>query len=160
MFGTLKPSYKRLYSVDVRKDWTFATVLDQDGRVVVQRKLANKMLPASLKVLMLKDRFGDFNPCYLITQALVGMGFRVEVGHPKKTRYIAVLREKVKRRAFLVRQRAKLMTKIRGLSLFTCKGFDWLESWSWPINCYSRLILAFNGENRRLNLELRRWLVG
>jgi len=79
---------------------------------------------------------------------LVNRGFRVEVSHPKKTRYIAeariksdkvdsraiaelvrldalpksympppefaVLREKVRRRAFLVKS-AKLMTKIRGV---------------------------------------------
>ena len=76
-------------------------------------------------------------------------GFRVEVSHPKKTRYIAeariksdrvdskaiaelvrldalpksympppdiaALREKVRRRAFLVRERAKLMTEIRDI---------------------------------------------
>lgn len=104
------------------------------------------------------------------------MSFRVEVGHPKKTRYIAeariksdrvdgkaiaelvrlnalpksymlspdiaVLRERVRRRALLVRQHAKLMTKIRGvlayedvkppegLSLFTLKDLDWLEGLS------------------------------
>jgi len=82
---------------------------------------------------------------------------------------IAALREKVRRRAFLVRQRAKLMAKIRfvlayeglkppeGLSLFTRKGVDWLESLGLePINCYLRLIMAFNGEIRRLSLELRR----
>ena len=82
-------------------------------------------------------------------RALVDRGFRVEVGHPKETRYIAeariksdrmdskaiaelvrfdalpqsympppdiaVLREKVRRRAFLVRQRAKLMAKVRSV---------------------------------------------
>lgn len=98
----------------------------------------------------------------------MGEGYRVEVSHPKKTRYIAEariksdrvdsraiaelvrldalpssyvpppeiaeLREKVRRRAFLVRERAKLMTKIRGVlayegirvprehGLFTKKG--------------------------------------
>jgi len=82
---------------------------------------------------------------------------------------IAVLREKVRRRAFLVRQRAKLMTKIRGVlayegvkppdgcGLFTRKGVEWLEGLGLePINCYLRLILAFNVEIRRLSLDLRR----
>jgi len=80
---------------------------------------------------------------------------------------IAVLREKVRRRAFLVRQRAKLMTKIRGVlayegvkppdgcGLFTRKGVEWLEGLGLePINCYLHLILAFNDEIRRLSLEL------
>jgi len=34
--------------LDVHKDFTFATVLDQDGRVVVQRKLANEHVPSFL----------------------------------------------------------------------------------------------------------------
>jgi transposase len=108
------------------------------------------------------------------TGALVDTGFMVEVGHPKKTRYIAeariksdkvdsraiaelvrldalpqsymppdiaALREKVRRRAFLVRQISKLMAKIsvvlayegvkppEGLSLFTCKGLTGLKVW-------------------------------
>jgi len=32
--------------LDVHKDFTFATVLDQTGRVVVQRKLANEYVPS------------------------------------------------------------------------------------------------------------------
>ena len=82
---------------------------------------------------------------------------------------IAALREKVRRRAFLVRQRAKLMAKIRivlayeglkppeGLSLFTRKGVDWLRSLGLePIDCYLRLIMVLNGEIRRLSFDLRR----
>jgi len=95
---------------------------------------------------MLK-RFGGFDPRSPLIPCF-SEGFRVEVSHPKKTRYIAeariksdkvdsraiaelvrhdalpksymsppeiaVLREKVRRRAFLVK-RAKLMTKIRGV---------------------------------------------
>jgi len=133
---------------------------------------------------------------------LVDRGFRVEVGHPKKTRYIAeariksdkvdskaiaelvrldalpqsympppeiaCLREKVRRRAFLVRERAKLKAKIRGvlayeglkppegLGLFTRKGVDWLRSLGLePIDCYLRLIVVLNGEIRRLSRELK-----
>jgi len=40
--------------LDVHKEWTFATVLDQDGRVVDQRKLLNEHFPVSLEFLMLK----------------------------------------------------------------------------------------------------------
>jgi transposase len=58
---------------------------------------------------------------------------------------IAASREKVRRRAFLVRQRAKLVTKVRGVlayeglkppegvNLFTRKGIDWLESLVWSL---------------------------
>ncbi|MEM3666727.1 MAG: transposase [Candidatus Bathyarchaeia archaeon] len=77
---------------------------------------------------------------------------------------IAVLREKVRRRAFLVRERAKLKTKIRGvlayegvkipegLTLFTRKGFDWLSSLNLEaIDCYLRVMMVLNGEIRRLS---------
>ncbi len=130
-------------------------------------------------------------------------GFRVEVSHPRKTRYIAEariksdrvdskaiaelvrldalpqsympppdiaeLREKVRRRAFLVRERAKLMTKIRGVlayegvkppesvGLFTRRGVDWLRSLCLEsIDCYLRVMEVLNGEIRRLSLELKR----
>ena len=32
--------------LDVHKDYTFATVLDQDGRVVARRKLENEHVPS------------------------------------------------------------------------------------------------------------------
>jgi transposase len=128
--------------LDVHKDWTFATVLDQAGRVVAQRKLAN--VPSFLeKFNVLKVGLESYVvPLY---RALVDRGFRVEVGHPKKTRYIAeariksdkvdskaiaelvrldalpqsympppeiaCLREKVRRRAFLVREGLSLRLK-------------------------------------------------
>ena len=48
--------------LDVHKDWTFATVLDQSGRVVVRRKLENEHVPSFLEELMLKKyRFGVLN---------------------------------------------------------------------------------------------------
>ena len=81
---------------------------------------------------------------------------------------IAELRERVRRRAFLVRERAKLMTKIRGVlayegvkplkgqGLFTRKGFEWLHSLGLePIECYLRIIAPLSDEIRRLSLELR-----
>lgn len=68
---------------------------------------------------------------------------------------IADLRERVRRRAFLVRERAKLMTKIRsvlayeglkppkGYGLFTRKGVEWLHSLNLePVECYLRIIEA------------------
>jgi len=135
--------------LDVHKDFTFATVLDQTGRVVVQRKLANEHV--SFLESFNVERIGLEASTHVVPlyRTLVNRGFRVEGSHPKKTRYIAeariksdkvdsraiaelvrldalpksympppeiaVLREKVRRRAFLVRERAKLMTKIRGV---------------------------------------------
>jgi len=82
---------------------------------------------------------------------------------------IAALREKVRRRAFLVREGGKLMTKIRGVlayegvrppdgcGLFTREGVDWLRSLGLkPIDCYLRVMEVLNGEIRRLSLELKR----
>jgi len=133
--------------LDVHKDSTFVTVLDQDGRVAVQRKLPNERVPSFLKQFNV-EKIGLEASTHVVPlyRALVSRGFRVEVSHPKKTRYIAeariksdkvdskaiaelvrlealpqsympppeiaCLREKVRRRAFLVRERAKLKTKI------------------------------------------------
>ncbi|MEM1589253.1 MAG: IS110 family transposase [Thermoproteota archaeon] len=194
--------------LDVHKDWSFATVLDQTGRVVVQKRLENEHVPSFLEnfnVLEIGlEASTHVAPLY---RALVGKGFAVEVCHPKKTRYIAEariksdrvdskaiaelvrldalpksympppeiagLRERVRRRAFLVRERAKLMTKIRGLlayegvrppedfNLFTRKGFDWLRSLGLePVDCYLRVMEVFNGEIRRLSFELRHMACG
>jgi len=189
--------------LDVHKDFTFATVLDQTGRVVVQRKLPNELVSGFVGNFRV-EKIGLEASTYVapLYRALVNSGFRVEVSHPKKTRYIAeariksdkvdsraiaelvrldslpksympppdiaALREKVRRRAFLVRERAKLMAKIRGVlayegvkppdgcGLFTRKGVDWLISLGLePINCYLRVIEVLNGEIRRLNLELK-----
>jgi hypothetical protein len=35
--------------LDVHKDWTFAAVLDQTGRVVARRKLTNEHVPSFLE---------------------------------------------------------------------------------------------------------------
>lgn len=189
--------------LDVHKDWSFATVLDQDGRVVVQRRLLNEHVPGFLEGFNV-EKVGLESSTYVVPlyRALVGKGFVVEVSHPKKTRYIAeariksdrvdskalaelvrlnslpqsympppeiaVLREKVRRRAFLVRQRAKLMTKIRsvlayegvkppdGCGLFTRKGVDWLRSLCLePVDCYLRVMEPLNFEVRRLSVELK-----
>ena len=74
---------------------------------------------------------------------------------------ISELREKVRRRAFLVRERAKLMTKIRRVlayerlkplreyGLFTRKGVEWLHSLNLEsVECYLRILEVLNGEIR------------
>jgi len=84
-------------------------------------------------------------------------------------RDIAELREKVRRRAFLVRERTKLMVKIKGFltyegmkpptehGLFTVKGVEWLRGLGLePIDCYLRVMDALRREIQRLSLELRR----
>jgi len=190
--------------LDVHSEKTFATVLDQDGRVVAQRRMMNEHVPDFLKLFNV-EKVGLEASTYVapLYRALVREGFQVLVSHPKKTRYIAEakiksdrvdskaiaelvrldalpqsymppaeiaeLREKVRRRAFLVRERAKLMTKIRGVlayeglkppkeyGLFTKKGVEWLQSLKLePIECYLRIIEVLNGEIRQLSRQLRR----
>lgn len=81
---------------------------------------------------------------------------------------IALLREKVRRRAFLVRQRTKLKVKVQsvltyegikppeGYGLFTRKGVEWLEGLGLePIGCYLRLMPPLKEEIRRLSRELQ-----
>ena len=81
---------------------------------------------------------------------------------------IAQLREKVRRRAFLVRQRSKLKVKIRdvlvyegikppeGYGLFTRKGVEWLGGLGLePVDCYLRLMPPLNREILVLSRELR-----
>lgn len=83
-------------------------------------------------------------------------------------REIAYLRERVRRRAFLVRQRAKLKTKIKssltieginpptGHGLYTKKGEEGLKSLGLePVDCYLRLITPLNKEILYLSRELR-----
>jgi len=80
---------------------------------------------------------------------------------------LAELRERVRRRAFLVRQRAKLKVKIRGVlayegvkppghhGLFTRKGVEWLRGLGLePVDCYLRLMEPLKEEIRLLSREL------
>jgi transposase len=86
---------------------------------------------------------------------------------------IAQLREKVRRRAFLVREQAKLKVKIRsiltykglkpptGYGLFTVKGREWLKGLGLePVDCYLRVMATLKKEVRRISLELRQVAAG
>jgi transposase len=86
---------------------------------------------------------------------------------------IAELREKVRRRAFLVRERTKLKVKIKGVltyegvkppdghGLYTRRGKEWLEGLGLePIKCYLRVMATLREEIRRLSLELRHIAAG
>jgi transposase len=77
------------------------------------------------------------------------------------------LREKVRRRAFLVRQRAKLKMKIKSVllyegikpplshGLFTLKGVEWLHSLNFEsIDSYLRIMSIFNKEIKLLSKQL------
>jgi transposase len=81
---------------------------------------------------------------------------------------IAVLREKVRRRAFLVGQQSRLKIKIRSTltyegvkppkeyGLFTRKGREWLRGLGLePVDSYLRMMEPLRDEIRRLSLELR-----
>jgi transposase len=81
---------------------------------------------------------------------------------------ISVLREQVRRRAFLVRQRVKLRVKIKSIltyegirwpsegGLFTKKGVEWLHGLSVEsIESYLRIMRIFDDEIRLLNRQLR-----
>jgi transposase len=83
-------------------------------------------------------------------------------------RDIAAIREKVRRRAFMVRQVTKLKVKIRGYlamegirppdgyGLFTAKGTEWLRSLELePIDCYLRLIDPLKDEVKRVSRDLK-----
>ena len=86
---------------------------------------------------------------------------------------IAELREKVRRRAFLVRQQSKLKVKIRSTltyegvkppkeyGLFTRKGAEWLRGLGLePLESYLRLMAPLKEEIQLLSLELRHIAAG
>jgi len=81
---------------------------------------------------------------------------------------IAALREKVRRRAYLVRMRSKLKVKIRAQltingiqpppehGLFTSKGVEWLHSLQLdPIESYLPIIQSLDVQIRKLSKELQ-----
>jgi len=81
---------------------------------------------------------------------------------------IADLRERIRRRAFLVRQATKLKVKIRDVlagegvkppgeyGLHTRKGVEWLRGLGFePVDCYFRLMEPLKRETLTLSRELR-----
>jgi transposase len=81
---------------------------------------------------------------------------------------ISVLREQVRRRAFLVRERVKLRVKIKSIltyegigwpsdgGLFTRKGVEWLHGLGVEsLESYLRIMRTFDDEIRLLNRQLR-----
>jgi transposase len=190
--------------LDVHKESTYATVLDRDGQVLVQRKMPNEDIPRFLELIH-PDKLAMEASTYIVPlyRKLTEQGYDVTVSHPKKTRYIAeariksdrvdskalaellrldslpesyippreiaVIREKVRRRAFLVRQVTKLKVKIRdalayegvksptGYGLFTVKGVEWLSGLGMePVDCYLRLIEPLKSEVKFLSSRLKR----
>jgi len=81
--------------LDVHSEKTFATVLDQDGRVAAQRRMINEFVPSFLRLFNV-EKVGLEASTYVapLYRALVKEGYKVEVSHPKKTRYIAEARIK------------------------------------------------------------------
>ena len=188
--------------LDVHKDSTYATILNNEGKVVNQARMSNERVLWYLahynvnKVAM--ESSTAVAPLY---RQLASRGFEVVVSHPKKTRYIveakiksdrvdsgaiaelarldalplayvpneetARLREKVRRRAFLVRQRAKLKVKIKSVltyegikppsdhGLYTLKGVEWLHSLRLEsVDSYLRIMNTFNREIKLLSKQL------
>jgi transposase len=83
-------------------------------------------------------------------------------------RKISVLREQVRRRAFLVRERVKLRVKIKSIltyegirwpsdcGLFTRKGVEWLHGLSLePVESYLRVLKPLDDEIRLVSKQLR-----
>jgi transposase len=188
--------------LDVHKDSTYATILNDEGKVINRMRMSNEKVLSYLKHFKVSrvamESSTAVAPLY---RQLASKGFDVLVSHPKKTRYIAEakiksdrvdskaiaelarldalplayvpdtetsrLREKVRRRAFLVRQRAKLKVKIKsillyegikspsGLGLFTLKGVEWLRSLNFEsIDSYLRIMNTFNREIKLLSKQL------
>jgi len=62
--------------LDVHKDWTFVTVLDQTGRVVVQKRLPNEHVPSFLEQFnVLKVGLEASTHVFPLYRALVREGY-------------------------------------------------------------------------------------
>jgi transposase len=188
--------------LDVHKDSTYATILNDEGKVINRMRMSNeKVLSYLIHFKVRRVAMESSTAVAPLYRQLASKGFDVLVSHPKKTRYIAEakiksdrvdskaiaelarldalplayvpdtetsrLREKVRRRAFLVRQRAKLKVKIKsillyegikppsGHGLFTLKGVEWLRSLNFEsIDSYLRIMNSFNREIKLLSKQL------
>jgi len=189
--------------LDVHKDSTYATILDQNGKIVNQTRMTNeRVLPYLSHFNVCKVGMESSNQIAPLYRKLASKGYSVVVSHPKETRYIAeakiksdrvdskaiaelvrldalplayfpdeetaILREKVRRRAFLVRSRVKLRVKIKsaltyeGLKwpsdngLFTRKGVEWLHGLNLqPVESYVQVMKPLDDEIMLLSKELR-----
>jgi transposase len=194
--------------LDVHSDHTFATVINEDGKIVCKKRIMNDQVLSFLKPFNVeKVGFEASTSIAPLYRALSKEGYRVQVSHPKKTRYIAEarikcdrvdskaiaelvrldalplsyvppeeiakLREKVRRRAFLVRERSKLMAKVKSVlayegirppkehGTFTKMGIAWLRSLNLePIDCYLRVMDPLSEEIGKLSLELKHMAEG
>jgi transposase len=81
--------------LDVHKESTYATVLDDEGQVLTQRRMKNEDVQEFLDPLNVKKVAMEAST-YIIPmyRKLVEQGYDVTVSHPKKTRYIAEARIK------------------------------------------------------------------
>ena len=81
--------------LDAHKETTYATVLDRDGQVLVQRKMPNEDMQRFLEPIR-PEKLAMEASTYIIplSRKLVEQGYDVTVSHPKKTRYIAEARIK------------------------------------------------------------------
>ena len=81
--------------LDVHKESTYATVLDDEGQVLTQRRMKNEDVQEFLDPLNVKNVAMEAST-YIIPmyRKLVEQGYDVTVSHPKKTRYIAEARIK------------------------------------------------------------------
>ena len=75
--------------LDVHKETTYATILDREGQVLIQRKLQNEDIPAFLEMTH-PNKLAMEASTYIIPlyRKLTEHGYDVTVSHPKKTRYI------------------------------------------------------------------------
>jgi transposase len=189
--------------LDVHKDSTYATILNQDGKIVNQTKMSNERVLSYLTHFNVhRVAMESSNQVASLYRILESKGYSVVLSHPKKTRYIAeakiksdrvdskaiaellrldalplaympdretaALREKVRRRAFLVRERVKLRVKIKSIltyegvewpsdyGLFTGKGVEWLHALSMDsVESYLRVVRSLDDEIKLISRQLR-----
>ncbi|MGD0804913.1 MAG: transposase [Candidatus Bathyarchaeia archaeon] len=81
--------------LDIHKETTYATILDRDGQVLIQRKMQNEDIPLFLEMTH-PDKLAMEASTYIIPlyRKLTEHGYDVTVSHPKKTRIIAEARIK------------------------------------------------------------------
>jgi transposase len=85
--------------LDVHKDSTYATILNDEGRVINQKRMDNERVLSYLKHYKVsKVAMESSTAVAPLYRQLTSKGFEVAVSHPKKTRYIAEAKIKSDRR--------------------------------------------------------------